>query len=79
MSEPQTRVLFDAEAEVADAYKQTAIPWCTTHDSKQASTPDRRENLVCEQWWIMAGRSDAMWGTCVISTGGPDHKWWEDT
>ena len=49
--------------------EQTAIPWCITHDAELV------DNDVCWRgvWRPTAG------GICDISTGGPDHKWWEDT
>ena len=48
---------------------QRAIPWCTTHDAEQADYDD-----IC---WKGVWRPNAG-GVCVISTGGPDHKWWKD-
>ena len=49
--------------------EQKAIPWCLTHDNKWVRVPG-----------IMSGcyaGSEAK--PCVDeSTGGPDHKWWED-
>ncbi len=51
---------------------QTAIPWCTRHDSKAYVREDDLASS-CQQadgyGWI---------DQCVISTGGPDHKWWRD-
>ena len=46
---------------------QEAIPWCTTH-SDVAS-------LDAEKCWAYVVEP----GACVISSGGPDHKWWKDT
>ena len=43
--------------------EQTPIPWCTTHDTKGDNTH------------LMFRRGQKI---CVISTGGPDHKWWKD-
>ena len=43
-----------------------AIPWCTTHDS-------RVEDDYCHH----ADRSHNI-GDCIVSTGGPEHKWWMD-
>ena len=66
--EPETRTLFDAESEVADAYVQVAIPWCTTHNQ-------------CTYVYLVrdgehCGGFDG--NSCVVSSGGPDHKWWKD-
>ena len=46
----------------------TAIPWCTTHDRMMDSEDP-------ERYCFEAGSVD---DPCVISTGGPDHKWWKD-
>ena len=67
--EPETRTLFDAESEVADAYVQEAIPWCTVHNTKGV-----RPNLVCD----LAQFAEFPVTDCNISTGGPEHKWWKD-
>ncbi len=68
--EPETRTLFDAESEVADAYVQEPMPWCTTHDQKWESV-----SAIMEGCW-----AGSQLKPCVDkSTGGPDHKWWKDT
>ena len=79
-SETRTAVLIygDAKLEVADRMgeiaeiavvkDQTAIPWCTTHDQKA-------DDVVCV---IGSGDCGYVRLPCVISTGGPDHKWWKD-
>jgi len=54
---------------IDDYLTQTAIPWCTTHDSSM--TTDGQRCLVQTIFDYAEG--------CVISTGGPDHKWWKDT
>lgn len=51
---------------------QTPIPWCTTHDSygyvRPKGLPDACQQAEAYGWE----------GLCVISTGGPDHRWWQD-
>ena len=48
---------------MANQWRRTAIPWCTTHDTKGDN-----DHLMFHR-----GRK-----ICVISTGGPDHWWWKD-
>ena len=48
--------------------KQTAIPWCITHNQ----SAERRTDGV----WLNECPGDAV--ECKISTGGPRHKCWED-
>ena len=43
---------------------QEAIPWCTFH----------KRSVVFPESGLCA---DGPVG-CMISTGGPDHKWWRD-
>ena len=45
--------------------EQTAIPWCTEHDVTMI--PDEPS-------------CDARYNEnpCVLSVGGPDHRWWQD-
>ena len=43
---------------------QEPIPWCTTHDTKGDNDH------------LMFHRGTKI---CLISTDGPDHKWWRDT
>ena len=50
---------------------QTAIPWCVEHDM-QATHDWRGDIPVCHR------QSDVP-PDCQVSTGGPDHKWWQDT
>ena len=72
----EIRTLFDAQNEVAEAYVQTAIPWCTTHDSKQLGFNPK----LCEfaAWYSNQRDHQIDDQHCEISQGGPDHKWWED-
>ncbi len=71
----ETRTLYDSPNYMRnhDATKvtQTAIPWCTTHDSKAYVRID--ELSACE-------RAEAYgWNdSCNISLGGYDHLWWKD-
>ena len=51
---------------------QQAILWCTTHDSKLIARGDMCQD---KSWSTLAGLDS---GVCVISTGGPEHKWWRD-
>ncbi len=44
---------------------QTAIPWCTIHNVS---------DVVGNMCSLRQLGVD-----CVISRGGPDHKWWRDT
>ncbi len=50
---------------------QTAIPWCTYHN--YAAVYDRGYHHCQEQSEGHGGRD-----SCVISMGGPTHKWWVD-
>ena len=47
---------------------QEAIPWCTKHDHMAERTRDGN--------WLNECAFDPEF--CMISTGGPDHKWWCD-
>lgn len=77
-----SRVLYDHPNYIrnhdAEKVTQEAIPWCTTHDMKVTIGHKYRE-------WIWDGCIVAVneWrdntDTCVVSEGGPDHKWWQDT
>ena len=74
MSEPETRTLYewpDAN-EVTDAYVQEAIPWCVKHDSMA------EDNYMCDVE-VGSPTDKNVKPDCVVSTGGPDHKWWKDT
>jgi hypothetical protein len=52
--------------------RQEAIPWCTTHKMSVLANMDD----VCHEGFI---QDQAEWPvTCVVSTRGSDHKWWED-
>ena len=56
--------------------KQTAILWCTTHDSKQLGfNPE-----LCEfaAWYSNQREHQIDDQHCEISLGPPDHKWWKD-
>ena len=50
-----------------------AIPWCTTHNRDAYVTTggcgDVRYSDECYEDTTR----------CVVSTGGPDHKWWKTT
>jgi hypothetical protein len=50
---------------------QKAIPWCTTHGCSLSG-----RGGVCLKR-LAAGRPDQM-DACVLSFGGPEHKWWHD-
>ncbi len=51
---------------------QEAIAWCITHDSPSGNM----EGVpMCGIGYL--ANTEA--GRCVISNGGPDHKWWKDT
>ena len=59
--------------------KQSAIPWCTTHDSEAAwIDPETDEPAVCHLDTVVVGEGGPEWQDCQISFGGPDHKWWRD-
>ena len=49
--------------------RREPIPWCTTH-----SSPVLHFDFN-EKCWAYVVEP----GACLISTGGPDHKWWKDT
>ena len=66
-TEPETRWTL-----LVESPKQTAIPWCTTHDSAAAS-PSDIPPIYCAVWEGFNTN-----GACDILTGGPDHKWWKD-
>ena len=50
--------------------KVVAIPWCTTHNERFSHT--NSDECAVGYW-----NSDVN-SSCVISSGGPDHKWWMD-
>ena len=45
-----------------------AISWCTTHDNEAV----HEQGTGCYQAIAIGNWSDS-----VISSGGPDHKWWK--
>ena len=51
--------------------KQEAIPWCTTHD-------DFAHDTTCSAFIVAVEHDSDVPAACVISMGGPDHKWWVD-
>ncbi len=55
--------------------RREPIPWCTTHNNQLHGKlgEDAIEGLW--QIWCLFNDSDM---PCVVSTGGPDHKWWRD-
>ena len=54
--------------------EQQAIPWCTTHDiSKDIPNPNPAADRPGDCFL-----AEYREGECVISTWGPDHKWWVD-
>ena len=72
----ETRILFIHSGEGFDEWDeitQTAIPRCTAHN--MGGLIDDR--CVAGQMRIDDPTSDEPAG-CVISRGGPDHKWWRD-
>ncbi len=58
---------------------QVAIPWCTTHDNGACYYNGAVYETGCWTHDNISSRSTANWPDCVISQGGPDHKWWKDT
>ena len=55
---------------------QQAIPWCTTHKrSVERGAQLLDKPVVCS---FHTDMRDPDYGDCVISTGGPEHKWWVD-
>ncbi len=53
--------------------EQTAIPWCTTHDRSMTD-----EFVECD-WSALQVEAGRFGGAgCVVSSGGPDHRWWQD-
>ena len=85
----ETRSLLGWEVENPDVYKQRAIPWCTTHDDRATYMQDEcrfvqqfgnePEGSMLHQAFELAAQFISGGAECVISTGGPDHKWWKDT
>ncbi len=65
MTSPETRRVHTGLGD--DRIDQTAIPWCTVHDASKIEADWRP--ATC-------GAGDGQ--ACLISTGGPDHKWWRD-
>ena len=62
---------------IREEVTREAIPWCTTHDSKRLGhNPE-----LCEfaAWYSNQDKHQIGGQNCVISTGGPDHKWWKTT
>ena len=77
--ETETRIMevLPKEGFPTTSFKQTAIPWCTTHHSKQLGfNPE-----LCEfaAWYSNQAEHQIDGQHCTISQGGPDHKWWKDT
>ena len=52
-------------------FTQQPIPWCIPHDDMAAGSGDR-----CRGFSFYGTKWDV--NECIISTGGPDHKWWVD-
>jgi hypothetical protein len=50
-------------------FRRWAIPWCTTHNAQ--GTP-------LQSCWVGNTPYTDAHKDCVISTGGPDHRWWVD-
>ena len=79
MSQPETRHLMKVKT-TEDTYtvsttgpvEQRAIPWCTTHDARYRSIDEACDDI--EDYRLYTGEDLG----CRKSTGGPDHKWWED-
>ena len=61
--------LNKSETRFSDYYyttvDQKVISWCTTHD--KSSTYGKSCAVATDDGPV-----------CVISSGGPDHKWWQD-
>ena len=70
MSEPETRVHHWVKDGLQSG-TEVAIPWCTTHE--QAAIPGNITMPACRHAVDVDQVED-----CVISMGGPDHKWWVD-
>ena len=63
-------------------WTERPIPWCISHGSSVGRIKNNWQGQVqsnrlhCEAFegrLVNHGSLD-----CVISTGGPDHRWWED-
>lgn len=71
MSNIRTLYLFAPKSHdrktIRSPVNQTAIPWCTAHKHEARSATDCWLRLVSEDL-----------EDCVISTGDPDHEWWQD-
>ncbi len=67
----------------------TAIPWCTTHDDRATYSQDEcqfvqqyghePEDSLLHEAFELTAQFISGGAECVISTGGPDHKWWKNT
>ncbi len=60
--------------------KIEAIPWCTFHDRPLGTGAGGGDfNPLDEACFVPPTAKDILGlYDCVISTGGPDHKWWVD-
>ena len=59
-----------------DTVVQRAIPWCTFHKrSVERGAQLLDKPVACS---FHTDMRDPDYGDCVISTGGPEHKWWVD-
>ncbi len=69
-SEKRTILVFVSGVDT-DFSEQVAIPWCTAHNDMASW------DALDEQCWARSHQGPGE-GECVISMGGPDHKWWKD-
>ena len=77
MSELTRRLVRDAPADpiMQEQWVQEAIPWCTFHDS-----PEKGGGFCWHNHDVLLNPKVPLvrLDDCVVSTGGPDHKWWVD-
>ena len=57
-------------------HEQTAMVWCLQHDKG----PLLSDDTVCgvHELVRIGVHTLEKVGSCIVSTGGPDHKWWKD-
>ena len=63
--------------------RREPIPWCTTHDrDAHMTTWSVKEQQQTPGGCGEVRLSDECYEDitrCIVSTGGPDHKWWRDS
>ena len=78
-SEPWTEGTVTVDGDMMPV-EQQAIPWCTFHDRPLGTGAGGGDfNPLDEACAVPPTTKDTLGlYDCVISTGGPSHKWWVD-